>query len=640
MPRTSHWEEDGAYTGEISPQMLRRARRPGDARRPFRAAPALRRDRRDGRTQSARGARGGSRRHRLRRGDAGAARAGETELVLKIQVEAIAFAAGDDDRLVLAYEPVWAIGTGKTATPEQAQRGARVHQEPARRPVLYGGSVKPENAAELLGAAGRRRRARRRRLARSRHLRRDMPSGVDLVTLVILDGWGCAPPGPGNAVEAAATPVFDRLWRDFPHTTLAASAEAVGLPPGQMGNSEVGHLTIGSGRVLFQDLQRVNEAIRDGSFFENAVLRRRVRPCARARRQRPPARARLVRRRPLAHRAPAGPARARSARGDGERTWVHAFTDGRDVSPTSAVDPTWPSFPPTGSPPSSGATTRWTATSAGSGPSARSRRSSAARPCTRAIRSRPSATSYEAGITDEFIEPVVLAGRPRLDPRRRRDLLQLPPRSSPAALGAAARGRHRPRHDDALPRRLRRPGGLRGAGRADDARRDARRAPAPASSTWPRPRSTRTSPTSSTAASKRSGRERRESSCRPHVTSRATTSSPRWRRAEVAARFVAEIGDGYRFAVDQLRESGHGRSHGVDSGRHGCDRGRRRVPRTGRRGDAAAAASASSPPTTATRSRCSRRRRQPPYGAHDEPRAARPHFEGARAQARTAGSPI
>ena len=97
-----------------------------------------------------------------------------------------------------------------------------------------------------------------------------MPRGP--VVLVVLDGWGCAPPGPGNAVDLADTPVFDRLWAEYPHTTLAASGEAVGLPPGQMGNSEVGHLTIGSGRVLYQDLMRVNKAIEDGSFFENPAL--------------------------------------------------------------------------------------------------------------------------------------------------------------------------------------------------------------------------------------------------------------------------------------------------------------------------------------------------------------------------------
>ena len=66
--------------------------------------------------------------------------------------------------------------------------------------------------------------------------------------------------------------MFDRLWREYPRTTLKASGEAVGLPEGQMGNSEVGHLTIGSGRILYQDLQRVNVAIADGSFFENAAL--------------------------------------------------------------------------------------------------------------------------------------------------------------------------------------------------------------------------------------------------------------------------------------------------------------------------------------------------------------------------------
>ncbi len=85
-----------------------------------------------------------------------------------------------------------------------------------------------------------------------------MPERKPLVALVILDGWGLAPPGPGNAIELADTPVFDRFWNEYPHTTLKASGEAVGLPPGQMGNSEVGHLTIGSGRILFQDLMRVN----------------------------------------------------------------------------------------------------------------------------------------------------------------------------------------------------------------------------------------------------------------------------------------------------------------------------------------------------------------------------------------------
>ena len=95
---------------------------------------------------------------------------------------------------------------------------------------------------------------------------------TNLVALVILDGWGLAPAGPGNAVELADTPVFDALWERYPHTTLHASGAAVGLPDGQMGNSEVGHLTIGSGRILFQDLTRLNQAVADGSLQDNEAL--------------------------------------------------------------------------------------------------------------------------------------------------------------------------------------------------------------------------------------------------------------------------------------------------------------------------------------------------------------------------------
>jgi 2,3-bisphosphoglycerate-independent phosphoglycerate mutase len=91
--------------------------------------------------------------------------------------------------------------------------------------------------------------------------------------LVVLDGWGLAEPGPGNAVELADTPVFDELWKKYPHTTLTAWGEAVGLPEGQMGNSEVGHLNLGAGAIVKQDLLRIDETIEDGSFFENEVLR-------------------------------------------------------------------------------------------------------------------------------------------------------------------------------------------------------------------------------------------------------------------------------------------------------------------------------------------------------------------------------
>ncbi len=86
--------------------------------------------------------------------------------------------------------------------------------------------------------------------------------------LVILDGWGIAPAGPGNAVDLASTPVFDELWSRYPHTQLVACGEAVGLPPGQMGNSEVGHLNLGAGAVVKQDLVRINEA----DFGEDEAL--------------------------------------------------------------------------------------------------------------------------------------------------------------------------------------------------------------------------------------------------------------------------------------------------------------------------------------------------------------------------------
>ncbi|MGZ4195620.1 MAG: 2,3-bisphosphoglycerate-independent phosphoglycerate mutase [Solirubrobacteraceae bacterium] len=91
--------------------------------------------------------------------------------------------------------------------------------------------------------------------------------------LIVLDGWGIAPDGPGNAIARAHTPVFDRLWSGYPHARLAASGRAVGLPDNQMGNSEVGHLTLGAGAVVMQDLTRIDDAARSGRLAENPVLR-------------------------------------------------------------------------------------------------------------------------------------------------------------------------------------------------------------------------------------------------------------------------------------------------------------------------------------------------------------------------------
>ena len=232
-----------------------------------------------------------------------------------------------------------------------------------------------------------------------------MPSGrFPLVALVILDGWGCAPPGPGNAVALAETPVFDRLWAEYPHTTIKASGEAVGLPPGQMGNSEVGHLTIGSGRVLDQDLQRVNRAIEDGSFFENPSLKAAF--------------------------AKAGDVHLLGLVSHGgvhshiehlqallrfapERTWVHAFTDGRDVSPHAAEHdlaelPAERIATVAGRYFAMDRDKRWERTQRAYDAIVEGTGERADDPV-EAVKA-----SYERGVTDEFIEPVVLEGRPRL----------------------------------------------------------------------------------------------------------------------------------------------------------------------------------------------------------------------------------
>lgn len=93
-----------------------------------------------------------------------------------------------------------------------------------------------------------------------------------LIILLILDGWGLAEEGAGNAIKLANTPNMDRLRQSYPNTTLKASEEAVGLPKGEVGNTETGHLNLGAGRIVYQDLARINMAIAEGSFFDNATL--------------------------------------------------------------------------------------------------------------------------------------------------------------------------------------------------------------------------------------------------------------------------------------------------------------------------------------------------------------------------------
>lgn len=155
--------------------------------------------------------------------------------------------------------------------------------------------------------------------------------------LCILDGWGWRPDAEANAVKIAHTPVLDRLLEAYPHTRLQCSGEAVGLPAGIMGNSEVGHLNIGAGRVVYQDLLRINNAILDGSFFENSVfiqLMNRIKTRGKALHLMG-----LVSdggvHSDISHLlALLDMAKARGV----ARTHIHAILDGRDTPPTSGVD--------------------------------------------------------------------------------------------------------------------------------------------------------------------------------------------------------------------------------------------------------------------------------------------------------------
>jgi 2,3-bisphosphoglycerate-independent phosphoglycerate mutase len=238
--------------------------------------------------------------------------------------------------------------------------------------------------------------------------------GAPLVALVILDGWGIAPPGPGNAISLANTPVFDGLAARYPTMELRASGAAVGLPDGQMGNSEVGHLTIGSGRILLQDLVRVSRAVEDGSLFANEPLLGAFRRAKE--RDADVHLLGLVSTGGVHSHLDHLLAVLEMARRAGleERTWVHAFTDGRDVSPYAAVDdlarlPGDRIATVVGRYYAMDRDGRWERTDRAVDAIVRGVGANASDPVA-AVR-----TSYEAGVTDEFVEPVVLRGRPRLD---------------------------------------------------------------------------------------------------------------------------------------------------------------------------------------------------------------------------------
>ncbi|MBU2603908.1 MAG: 2,3-bisphosphoglycerate-independent phosphoglycerate mutase [Actinobacteria bacterium] len=250
------------------------------------------------------------------------------------------------------------------------------------------------------------------------------PAGRRPVALIVLDGWGYAEPGPGNAISLARTPVIDGLLGHYPWVLLEASGCAVGLPEGVMGNSEVGHFTLGCGRVLFQDLSRINHAIADGSFFDNEVLGDAMTAAA----------------------STNGSVHLMGLLSDGgvhsaiehlhalvelakshfvERVFVHTFMDGRDTSPNAGAvfiadlerflagaglgeiatvvgryyamdrDFRWPRVKLAYDALVHGAGS--TAGSVGSAGSA----------------AEAVAASYEAGVTDEFIEPTITSRDPR-----------------------------------------------------------------------------------------------------------------------------------------------------------------------------------------------------------------------------------
>ena len=153
-------------------------------------------------------------------------------------------------------------------------------------------------------------------------------------TLIIMDGFGMSAADTGNAVRAAKTPRLDQFFQEFAHTELSASGLDVGLPDGQMGNSEVGHTNIGGGRVVFQDLPRISKSIADGDFFANPAYCHAMDACLEK-----GSSLHLMGllsdggvHSHLTHLF----ALLKMAKDKGlTRVYIHAFLDGRDVSPTS-----------------------------------------------------------------------------------------------------------------------------------------------------------------------------------------------------------------------------------------------------------------------------------------------------------------
>lgn len=155
------------------------------------------------------------------------------------------------------------------------------------------------------------------------------------VALIILDGFGLRDDVTGNAVAQANKPNYDRYWSTYPHTTLTASGEAVGLPEGQMGNSEVGHLNIGAGRIVYQDLTRISKSIRDGEFYDNETILGAVRH-VKTNSKKLHLYGLLSDGGVHSHIEHLFALLDLAKKEELEEVYIHAFLDGRDVSPDSA----------------------------------------------------------------------------------------------------------------------------------------------------------------------------------------------------------------------------------------------------------------------------------------------------------------
>src|SRR5215210_504823 len=154
--------------------------------------------------------------------------------------------------------------------------------------------------------------------------------------LIIMDGWGIGQVPASDAILAADTPFIDSLYRQYPNTTLTTFGEDVGLPEGQMGNSEVGHLNLGAGRIVYQELQRINVAIKYKTFFDNKVLLQSIDYA-------------LAQQKPLHLLGLVSDGGVHShinhlkaivflCKSEGlEEVYIHAFTDGRDCDPRSGI---------------------------------------------------------------------------------------------------------------------------------------------------------------------------------------------------------------------------------------------------------------------------------------------------------------